>query len=224
MNDKILVSRWPSQWSLMGPPKMVMDVDAAAEALSHSAFMRQWCANKIKEHIMTIHMLRKRSLLEDIQESETLAELDAIVRTMDEYREDPDALAAASAKRLTFTPAVVSSTEQLLMKLLEMSQQLEALRSVKSEPRPTTPLARTGGKRYEIISTDVTWCNTPQVQVIAEVLSVMVEATGLTLFAEDDILFNLEQNVQSLKTRQPVRKVWDFYKGRMCDAGMIKVG
>ena len=173
---------------------------------------------------MTIHMLRKSGLLEDIHEAETLAELDAIVRTMDEYREDPDALAAASARRLTFVPAVVPTTDQLLLRLLEMSQQLEALRSVKSEPRPATPLYKTGGKRYEIISTDVTWCNTPQVRVIAEVLSAMVEATGLRLFAEDDILFNLEQNVQSLKTRQPVRKVWDFYKGRMREVGMIKVG
>jgi hypothetical protein len=173
---------------------------------------------------MTIHMLRKSGLLEDIHEAETLAELDAIVRTMDEYREDPDALAAASARRLTFVPATVPDTERLLMRLLEMSQQLDALRSLKSEPRPSAPLSKTGGRRYEIISTGVTWCNTPQVRVIAEVLAVMVEATGQNVFAEDDILFNLEQNVQSLKTRQPVRKVWDFYKGRMRDAGMIKIG
>jgi hypothetical protein len=36
----------------MGPPTTIMDVDDAAEALSHSAFMRVWCANKIKECLL----------------------------------------------------------------------------------------------------------------------------------------------------------------------------
>jgi hypothetical protein len=177
---------------------------------------------------MTRSMMRKQGVLEDIQEAETIEELDALSINLDEYAQDTEVLQALDAKRETFkTPEQVLdiTKEQLLQTLAALTAQLEELKQTRQTPAKTSPLAQPRlGKKYQIISTEVTWCNTPQVLVIADVLKAMVDATSETRFDEDDILYNLEQNATALRTRQPVRKIWDFYKGRMRDAGMIKVG
>jgi hypothetical protein len=52
MSKKVIVSRWPDDYTLIGPPVIVLDLDEAAKNLAVSGFMTSWVAEKIKEAML----------------------------------------------------------------------------------------------------------------------------------------------------------------------------
>ena len=50
--DKVLVSRWPDQYTVVGQQKIVLSLEEAALALAQSRWMHSWCAAKIKEALL----------------------------------------------------------------------------------------------------------------------------------------------------------------------------
>jgi hypothetical protein len=68
-----------------------------------------------------------------------------------------------------------------------------------------------GGKRYRLLSDDVSWTTKPQVQAVMEILKAHV-VVGEVL-DEATIVEAMVANEAVLETRQGGKRVWDYYKG-----------
>jgi hypothetical protein len=81
-------------------------------------------------------------------------------------------------------------------------------------PRPASkPLAARGpsSRKYVLLKKEVNWSSTPQVISIMQIIG--AHANEGDVLEEDHILRMLEENKHVFKTRQPVRKVFAYYKG-----------
>jgi len=52
LSNRVRIKRWPGEFTVVGPPVAMVDVDRAAECLYGSGFMRGWIQEKIKEHLL----------------------------------------------------------------------------------------------------------------------------------------------------------------------------
>jgi hypothetical protein len=75
---------------------------------------------------------------------------------------------------------------------------------------PRQPVVR-GGKRYKLLSTDVSWSTKPQVGAIAAILAAHAKVGDV--LQEDHIIQMMEANVEVLQTRQGGKRVWKYYRG-----------
>lgn len=142
---------------------------------------------------------RLDAVIEEIQEVESLAELEALIREVE------------------YAPYVVQCKEVI-----------EAVRSIFADapivvvpvvdpviqPKSTEPVVR-AGRKYRLLKTDVSWTTKPQVQAIMSIIEAHM-SVGDTI-DEETILQMLELNKAVLVTRQPVQKVWNYYKGNSDD-------
>ena len=51
-NIQVKCSRWPDEYTLIGPSVLILELDDAAEKLATSGFMRAWVAAKIREALL----------------------------------------------------------------------------------------------------------------------------------------------------------------------------
>lgn len=47
--NRVLAKFWPDEFTLMGPPSVVLDIEEAATNLAESGFMRSWIVAKIRD-------------------------------------------------------------------------------------------------------------------------------------------------------------------------------
>lgn len=52
LSNKVIIKRYPDQYTLIGAPTRVLDLDEAAEALASNTWMVPWMASKIKEALL----------------------------------------------------------------------------------------------------------------------------------------------------------------------------
>ena len=142
---------------------------------------------------------RKVSIVEEVLEVETRAELKALVCDLwasDENRDYVDHEVVGAIKcalsRLRLNPPVQGVVE-------------EPVAVVRKEA--DRPVFRAKAK-YRILRMDVGWSTKPQVKQIMEAIAARA-AIGDVL-EESEILEILAGNVE---TRQPIKKIWDYYKG-----------
>lgn len=53
MSKKVIIKRYPDEYTMVGPPTLVKDLDEAAEILAANPWMRLWLASKVKEALLT---------------------------------------------------------------------------------------------------------------------------------------------------------------------------
>jgi hypothetical protein len=101
---------------------------------------------------------------------------------------------------------VIVSANDLELKLAALQAQLEALK------QPTVKVSTMrGGKRYKLLSLDVSWSTKPQVHAIAAILA--AHAKPGDVLDEADIVSMMVANEVVLETRQGGKRIWDYYKG-----------
>ncbi len=54
--DKVFVQQWPSEWSVVGPPKMIKDLEEVADGLADSSFMHYWIVSQIRQALLDGHV------------------------------------------------------------------------------------------------------------------------------------------------------------------------
>ena len=114
---------------------------------------------------------------------------------------------------------VPMETMNLEARIAELLAQVEALKSRtvndqnKSGTTAQPPVKQVvrGGKRYRLLSTDVSWSTKPQVRALMEVLAAHVEVGGE--LSESTIIEAMVANEAVLETRQGGKRIWDYYKG-----------
>ena len=185
---------------------------------------------EVCEVSMTIE--RMQGIAEEIKGVETLSELKALYcfgqSNNNEYADAqfvPDFKAAAARLR-SKEEVAMPKTGDLEAKVAELLAQVEALKSRtvndqnKSGTTAQPPVKQVvrGGKRYRLLSTDVSWSTKPQVRALMEVLAAHVEVGGE--LSEDTIVEAMVANERVLETRQGGKRIWDYYKGTHCEGLM----
>ena len=180
---------------------------------------------------MTIE--RMQGIAEEIKGVETLSELKALYcfgqSNNNEYGDAqfvPHFKDAVARLRNQVKEEVPMETMNLEARIAELLAQVEALKSrtvndqnksgTTAQP-PVKPVVR-GGKRYRLLSTDVSWSTKPQVRALMEVLAAHVEVGGE--LSEDTIVEAMVANERVLETRQGGKRIWDYYKGTHCEGLM----
>ena len=109
---------------------------------------------------------------------------------------------------------------------LTLEQQFEALKAevaaMRSAPKVEAPPARVssrGGRKYRLLSDDVSWSTTPQVHGIMAILKAHVPVGGV--ISDDDAVAAMVANEKVvLKTRQGGEKILRYYLGNH-DRGLM---
>lgn len=66
-------------------------------------------------------------------------------------------------------------------------------------------------KKYVLLKKDVAWSTKPQVHALMAIIG--AHANEGDVLAEYDIVNMVEANKEVLNTRQPAKRIWDYYKG-----------
>ena len=172
-------------------------------------------------------MLQERSIgiIEEIGEVQSLAELKALwCFGQHEDNEYGDAqfvphfqAAVARLRNEEIEEVRVTTIEEpmdvdVAAQVAALEAQIAALKGeapAQANP-PVKPVTR-GGKRYRLLSTDVSWSTKPQVRALMEVLAAHVEVGGE--LSEATIVEAMVANEAVLETRQGGKRIWDYYKG-----------
>ena len=170
---------------------------------------------------------RKIAIVEDINEAETAEELEALVENMEETEpaalKDMVVLGAVADKRDQFAataePEPVSevaveemSREDLLARIAELEARSKERTSVVGpKPKVERPKREV---TYRLLSEDVGWSTVPQVHAVMMILRMALGLKVGDAFTNSAAVEAMELNREVLGTRQPGRKIWDYYKGR----------
>jgi hypothetical protein len=174
---------------------------------------------------------RKLATLEDIITAESLAELEALWVNGVEEEADEDVVKAFEAACVKFMvpqveepkPVEVAkpdykdliakgdlamAVEELLKKVNELESSKEKVVKLETAPAGAPRLIR-----YRLMHTRLDWATAHQVHAIVHILINALALKPGDTFTNDEAIAALEANADLLNTRQPVKKVWDFYKG-----------
>ena len=169
---------------------------------------------------------RMEAITEEILDCQDLKELKALYcfgqSNNNEYGDAqfvPHFKDAVARLRNQVKEEVPMETMNLEARIAELLAQVEALKSRtvndqnKSGTTAQPPVKQVvrGGKRYRLLSTDVSWSTKPQVRALMEVLAAHVEVGGE--LSEDTIVEAMVANEAVLETRQGGKRIWDYYKG-----------
>ncbi len=163
---------------------------------------------------MRLNSVQALGLMDDIDEAESMAELEALLDDVrKEYGEldDSDIVESITQSRARLAhatvPTVVASQNQMSDKLLELQQQLIHMQIA---AQPKVAVIRST-RSYKLLSFDVQWSTKPQVHAIMQILSGNFKLNDVV--DEAVIVDAMEQNRHVLQTRQTGKKIWDYYKG-----------
>lgn len=151
---------------------------------------------------------RMKSIVEELQEVQTMAELKAIHCMGGEYA---DAVFTAPFKQAVkrLRPLNIVVETPTLSKLEQLEQELAILTA--SYPKPPVQRIPRAGNKYRLLSTNISWTTKPQVQALMQILE--AHAKPGDVLDEGDIVRMMVANESVLKTRQGGKKIWDYYKG-----------
>ena len=183
---------------------------------------------------------RWQAIVEEFDEIETSDELRALwLFGRSERNEYTDPLcrslfsqAISRLKRRKSTrdpkPVAVSQVSELLATIETLLKRLQGdplvpdavkpkLAELAMKPEPIEVSRQ--GKKYVLRRTDVSWSTKPQVHAIMSILTAHLGVGDV--IDESDIIAMMEANVAVLDTRQPAKRVWDYYKGNHVDGLMM---
>ena len=176
---------------------------------------------------------RMVGITEEILECQDLKELKALYcfgqSNNNEYGDAsfvPDFRAAAARLRSKEEVAMLN-VESLEAKVAELLAQVEALKSRtvngQNKPGATTkppvkPVVR-GGKRYRLLSTDVSWSTKPQVAALMQILEAHMKVGDV--LDEATIVQACITNEHVLQTRQGGARIFAYYKGNHAEGLMM---
>ncbi len=163
---------------------------------------------------MTIE--RYRAMVEDVRGCETLAELKALEDLGPEFEE-----AKAAGKEIAAMRKVLESVDPK-ERLRDLLGQLQDLRSrpVADSPYGGAAIKR-APRKYRLVKEDVGWSTKPQVHAVMSILKTVVKVGEVA--DEDQIIEAMEKHAEALCTRQPPRRIWDYYKGASAE-GLLEHG
>lgn len=142
---------------------------------------------------------RKQAIAEEIGECETMAELKALICDLE----------ASDENRIYIDWQTVPLIKCEVRKLRMFP--VEEMREVITQERLRAARGPRLGSRYRLLKTEVGWSTKPQVHAVMEILKAHIEV-GQEV-DEEDIVRMMEANRDVLQTRQPPRRIWDYYKG-----------
>jgi hypothetical protein len=154
---------------------------------------------------------RRRAIQEEVSESETSAELEAMVRhwgrEFTEAIEDKEIMGWVDFKRQAFAamPVVVEDPQAQLKALLDQ------LAKLKGDVRPIMPPVQRATRKYRLLKTEVTWSTKPQVLAVMHIIA--AHAKPGDVLDESDIVNMMVANEHVLNTKQGGKRIWDYYKG-----------
>lgn len=171
---------------------------------------------------------RMESIVAEIQEVQNLQELEALwcfgQVEGNEYADAdcvPHFLAAAARLRrveaveLEFEEVDDSEVER---KIAVLQAQVAALRGTAPASTPAKPVVR-GGKRYRLLSTDVSWSTKPQVAALMQILEAHMKVGDV--LDEATIVQACITNEHVLQTRQGGARIFAYYKGNHAEGLMM---
>jgi len=164
---------------------------------------------------MKLNSVQALGLMDDIDEAESMSELEALLRDVEsEYKdalEDSDIQEALTHSRARLARATVPTVEtgqnEMSDRLVQLQQQLIAMQIAAT---PKVAIVRST-RSYKLLSFDVKWSSKPQVHAIMQILSASFKVDDVV--DEAIIVDAMEQNRHILQTRQTGKKIWDYYKG-----------
>lgn len=157
----------------------------------------------------------------DLRDVETREELEAMIQNFDEsILENEDVKNVVEEMRTQFEP---ETPETRIAKLEARIRELEAQ---KNEPKVDRPKVERIGNRYKIVTLDLTRWGTKKPQVHALVKILGKEFGVGREVDESEIIEAVEKHAADLRTRQPAKRIWQYYKGEHTDGltahGIIK--
>ena len=169
-------------------------------------------------------------MLEEYQECTSIEEVEALTlenKLDDSFDDECQAAHNAAIARLTPTeepttqPPVKEETPQedemaaLKRKIEELEMLLKQGVSVKAPALPRV------ARKWTLQSKDVSWSTKPQVHALMHIIAANV-VVGEEV-SEDKIVAAVEANAVILRTKQPAKRIWDYYKGDHAD-GLLAHG
>lgn len=159
---------------------------------------------------------RLQAMVEDVRDCETLAELQALVDLGPEFDEVGAAGREIAAKRKQLESV---NPNDRLRELLSQLQTLKAQPA--SEERIQVAFVKRAPRKYRLLKDDVGWSTKPQVHAVMRILRTIVKVGEVA--DEDQIVAAMEEHADLLNTRQPPRRIWDYYKGSSAE-GLLEHG
>jgi hypothetical protein len=169
------------------------------------------------------NVIRLEGMIEEVASATSLAELKEIWCINQAADECPPEMTApykeAVAKWRGVEPAPqppvvvgrgTESVEDLRKRLEELEAQVTGLRVTPDLVKPA--FVPRSGRRYRLLSTDVSWSTADQVHDMMSIIAAHV-AVG-DVFEEDDVVAALDANPHILQTAQGARKIFAYYKGK----------
>lgn len=150
---------------------------------------------------------RVSAIIEELEEVESLQELEAIVRHWE--AECPEA-----AREQRFKPYVEEARNRVssapVPPAVDIKDQLARIMKELKQMQPQTKVVR-GVAQYRLLKKEITWTTKPQVHTIMAILTAHMDVGDV--LDEDTIIEMMEANVEALNTRQGGKRIWDYYKG-----------
>jgi hypothetical protein len=125
---------------------------------------------------------------------------------------------AAAARLRSKEEVAMPNVESLEAKVAELLAQVEALKSGAKVDLPVQPVVR-GGKRYRLLSTDVSWSTKPQVAALMQILAAHMKVGDV--LDEATIVQACITNEHVLQTRQGGARIFAYYKGNHAEGLMM---
>lgn len=193
MSNKVLIRRWPDEYSLIGPPILIKDLEDATDLLALNGWMRGWLAGKIKEALLNGELFAYEKRTFGNFGTTWRGRSDGIVA---EYR---------------------MATEKEVLDFVDTAQFADVTGHAVSKRAPQYILHyHEGAKLIEAYD---------QLPKQAKIILDMLEETGREMFTEASIEVILTDGVARLNTKQPVMKIFGFYRSRMRNEGHLeKIG
>lgn len=163
---------------------------------------------------------RVQSILEELGEVQTMAELKAIHCFGGDYADarftEPFKQAVKKLRPLNEAlrvPEPIINDDVMNLKIAEMQAEIDRLRDATPQPPTKTSVQRIErvGRKYRLLSTDVSWSTKPQVQAIVAILGAHAKLGDV--LDEGDIVKMMVANEAVLRTKQGGKRIWDYYKG-----------
>lgn len=192
MSNKVLIRRWPDEYSLVGPPIIIKDLDDATEILAMNGWMRGWLAGKIKEALLSGELFAYEKRTFGNFGTTWRGRGDGIVA---EYR---------------------MATEKEVLDFVDTAQFANVTGHAVSKRAQETQYALHYHEGAALIEAY------DQLPKQAKIILDMLEETGRETFTEASIEVILTDGVARLNTKQPVMKIFGFYRARLRNEGHLE--
>lgn len=140
------------------------------------------------------------TMVSELREVETSTELEILVATNAETERGRKLMSHEFMQTLLHEAQIRVSGL-----VYQAEPKAEAAPVVRSQPRPRSAAV------YRLVNAEVSWSERNQVLILGILIQQAASATGT--FTDDDVIELIEVNRVVLKTRQPAKSLWNYYKG-----------